>query len=147
MGQSEGNTERRHLQRFPALELEAQMKPQKRVLGPWTDIEAFDFTRTGLSIATPQTLAPDDVVMLRLRLPLATGDLTAERLVAVVRNVQPQPDHTFRYGVEFDFGASRHMKRMATSACLGRIEGILDRSEKLRNRLMSQQELLKSLES
>lgn len=146
MEQSVDTTERRRLQRFPAIELEAQMKPEKGMLSRWADVEPFDFTRTGLSIATSHSLAPGSVIMLRLRLPLATGDLEVDRVIGVVRNIQAQSDSSPRYGVEFDFNANRHMKKMETVACLGRMEGILDRSEKLRNRLLSQKDVLKDLQ-
>lgn len=139
-------SERRRLQRFPALELEVQIKVDRGIKARWCPVEAFDFTRSGLSITAPELLEVGAEVMVKIRLPLPTGDLTAERLVARVRNLHDSSAGVPRYGIEFDFTANRHMKALATAASLGRIEGILDRGEKLRNRMMTQEELMQSLQ-
>lgn len=137
--------ERRRLTRFPAPDLEATLKCGRGLRARWQPVKAFDFTRSGLSIASPRPLEVGESVELNLRLPLASGDLVADRLVARVQNVQADEVQGLRYGLAFDFAANRHMRALSTASSLGRIEGILDRSEKLHYRLMSREELLRNL--
>lgn len=145
MNKSSESPNRRRLQRFPALQLDTSVKVDRSMLGRWQPAQAYDFTRSGLSIACADSLEKDAAVLLRLRLPLPSGDLVTDQLVAKVRNVQVDPEGHPRYGVEFDFDANRHMRALTTIACLGRMEGILDRSEKLRYRLMTEEEFLHSI--
>lgn len=137
--------ERRRLRRFPAVELSAQIKARRGMFGHWETVNAEDFTRTGMSFESVSLkLEKGDVVEVRLTLLLEMGDLKIDRLVAVVRNIQ-RHGVGWRYGLEFDYSASRHMKSLTTQAQLGRIEGILDRSEKLRRRLHVQKDELDAL--
>ena len=132
--------ERRRLRRFPAAELSVQIKARRGLFGNWNTVNADDFTRTGMSFeSTDLSLDKGDVVEVRATLLLDMGDLKVDRLVAVVRN-KHRHGVAWRYGLEFDYSASRHMKSLTTQAQLGRIEGILDRSEKLRRRLHIQQD-------
>lgn len=145
MNKISDSPDRRRLQRFPALQLEAGVKVDRGMLGHWRTINAFDFTRSGLSITCETNLVVGATVLLRLTLPLPSGDLKADQLIARVRNVKVDEEGHRRYGVEFDFDANRHMRALATMAGLGRMEGILDRSEKLRYRLMTEEEFLHSI--
>lgn len=132
--------ERRRLRRFPAAELSAQIKARRGLFGSWETVNADDFTRTGISFESVNlTLEKGDVVEVRLTLLLDMGEIKVDRLIAVVRN-QHRHGVGWRYGLEFDYSASRHMKSLTTQAQLGRIEGILDRSEKLRRRLHIRQD-------
>ncbi|WP_158227233.1 PilZ domain-containing protein [Mangrovitalea sediminis] len=132
--------ERRRFRRFPAAELSVQVKTRRGLFGKWETVNPEDFTRTGLAFeSTGMELEKGDVVEVRATLLLDMGDLKVDRLVAVVRNLH-RHGIARRYGLEFDYSASRHMKALTTQAQLGRIEGILDRSEKLRRRLHVQQD-------
>ncbi len=123
--------ERRRLRRFPAASLTAEVKRKRVLVGGWKPAIPHDFTRTGMAVELDGlTLEKGEIVEVRLTLTLDTGELRVDRLIAVVRNVAHG-----RFGLEFDFQASRHMKSLTTQAQLGRIEGILDRSEKLRRRM------------
>lgn len=127
--------ERRRLRRFPAADLTAELRLKRTLIGGWTAAEPHDFTRTGMAVeAKDLTLEQGDLVEVRLRLALDIGELKVDKLIAVVRNIHPAGDQP-RFGLEFDFQASRQMKSLTTQAQLGRIEGILDRSEKLRRRI------------
>lgn len=135
--------DRRRLRRFPAAELEAWIKRRPGILGQWYPVKAYDFTRAGLSISMEERIEVGENMILRLQLGLDMGSIRADRLVARVRNVRQLPEGRFLHGVEFDFKANRHMRSIQTQSKLGRMEGILDRSDKLRKRMMSQEELLR----
>jgi len=123
--------ERRRLRRFPAANLSAEIKHKRVLIGGWKPATPYDFTRSGMAVELDgMVLEKGEVVEVRLTLTLDIGELRLDRLVAVVRNTGRD-----RFGLEFDFQASRHMKSLTTQSQLGRIEGILDRSEKLRRRL------------
>ncbi|MFE8071250.1 hypothetical protein QQM79_09330 [Marinobacteraceae bacterium S3BR75-40.1] len=137
--------DRRRLRRFPAAQLEAWVKLRPGLIGQWYPVQAFDFTRAGLSVRLQEELTVDTKLMVRLRMGLDMGNIAADRLVTRVRNVRKLADGAYMHGLEFDFKANRHMRSIQTQSQLGRMEGILDRSEKLRKRLMTQEELLQEL--
>ena len=108
---------------------------KRTLIGGWMAVDPHDFTRSGMAVeADGLKLELGDVVEVKLQLALDIGDLKVDKLIAVVRNIHKDGNHP-RFGLEFDFQASRHMKSLTTQAQLGRIEGILDRSEKLRRRI------------
>lgn len=126
--------ERRQLRRLPAAELNVSWRPRKGLFHRYRPAEGLDFTRNGLSLRlNPEdNLAPGDTVEMMLELIMEVGTLNVERLVAVVHNMREQPGGSPLYGLGFDFNANRLMKSGHLVAQLGRIEGILDRSEKLK---------------
>lgn len=127
--------ERRRFHRLPAAELKVAWRPRKGLFGRYQPTRGFDFTREGLSITEASgTLVPGDRVELRLELTMDADNLTIDRVVADVVNSR-ETDGQARLGLAFDFQANRLMRAEQTRAQLGRIEGILERSEKLRLRL------------
>ena len=134
--------ERRHLRRFPAAELEVRLRPGKSWFRKGEVVEATDFTREGVAISTYRTLKSGQKVFLDLILRLDRGEIHQNRVVAVVSNQRPEGEQ-IRYGLRFDFKANATMRAMDTQARLGRMEGILERTEKLKARLRSAEELIK----
>lgn len=126
--------ERRQLRRLPAAELNVAWRPRKGLFNRYRPAEGLDFTRKGLSLRlNPEdSLAPGDTIEMTLELIMEAGSLSVDRVVGVVRNLREQPGSSLLYGVGFDFEANRFMKSEHTAAQLGRIEGILERSEKLK---------------
>lgn len=135
--------ERRHLRRFPAAELEVRLRQGKSWFRKGEIVEAADFTREGVAIITSRTLKSGQKVFVDLTLRLDRGEIHQNRLVAVVSNERPEGDKT-RYGLRFDFRANATMRALDTQARLGRMEGILDRIEKLKARTRSGDELIES---
>lgn len=126
---------RRRLRRFPAAKLSAHVKKRAGLFGRGLAVKAFDFTRAGLAIeSNALDLKSNERVQVSLLLKLETGDIQITGLIAWVRNLQ-QLASGQRCGLEFDYQANRHMKSLETQAQLGRIEGILERSEAFRQRV------------
>ena len=135
--------ERRHLQRFPAAELKVRLRTGRGWVRKGDRVPAHDFTRAGMGVTTTKVLKPGQKVELDLVLKLDRGEIVQERVVATVHNKRTD-GNLFRYGLAFDFTASRRMKSLHTQARLGRMEGILDRIEKLRAKTRSGEELMAS---
>lgn len=138
METSSKNQERRRFRRLPAAELHAAWRPRKALFGGYTPTRSHDFTREGLSITEKaDTFKIGDRVELKLQLTMKASRISLERLIAEVVNERTlEGDASLtRFGLAFDFTGSRLMRSQQTRAQLGRIEGILERSEKLRLRL------------
>lgn len=135
--------DRRHLRRYPAAELEVRIRPRLQLFGQGEVVEAHDFTRSGLGITTSRSLKEGQRLILDLNLRLDRGEIQQNRLVAVVQNARSDGDR-WRYGLRFDYNANRHMRALSTQARVGRIEGILDRIEKLKAKTMGGDELLEA---
>ena len=135
--------ERRHLRRFPAAELEVRLRPGRSWFRRGEVVDAADFTREGVAILTSHTLKEGQKVLVDLTLRLDRGEIHQNRLVAVVSNQRPEGNQ-IRYGLRFDFSANGTMRALDTQARLGRMEGILERIEKLKARTRSGDELIKS---
>ena len=135
--------ERRHLRRFPAAELEVRLRPGRSWFRRGEVVDAADFTREGVAIVTSRSLKEEQKVLVDLILRLDRGEIHQNRVVAVVSNHRPEGDKT-RYGLKFDFNANTTMRALDTQARLGRMEGILERIEKLKARTRSGDELIKS---
>lgn len=135
--------ERRKLRRMPAANLSLEWRPRKGLFSRFQPAEGKDFTRNGLSmtIAGNDKVKEGDTVEVRVELSMEAGVLALDKLVATVRNVRNDDAGRPSLGLEFDFNASRTMKSEQTLAQLGRIEGILERSEKLRLRIQSPDEV------
>lgn len=129
--------ERRHIRRLPAAELNVEWRPRKGLFNRFQPAEGQDFTRNGLSISLNgnESLEVGDPVELRIELVMEAGTLHLDKVAAVVRNIRQTESGRPGYGLEFDFGANRAMKSDQTRAQLGRMEGILERSEKLKLRI------------
>ncbi|TDT44359.1 hypothetical protein DES49_0461 [Halospina denitrificans] len=125
--------ERRHLCRFPAAELEVRLRPGRSRFRKGEVVEAADFTREGIAIFTTRSLKSGRKVLVDLTLRLDRGEIHQNRLVAVVSNQRPEGKQT-RYGLRFDFRANGTMRALDTQARLGRMEGVLERIEKLKTR-------------
>lgn len=138
METSSKNQERRRFRRLPAAELHAAWRLRKALFGGYTPTRSHDFTREGLSITEKaDTFKIGDRVELKLQLTMKASRISLERLIAEVVNERTlEGDASLtRFGLAFDFTGSRLMRSQQTRAQLGRIEGILERSEKLRLRL------------
>lgn len=135
--------ERRQLRRLPAAELNVQWRPRKGLFGRFRPASGQDFTRAGLSLCLEgdDTLEVGDAIELRIELRMEAGTLTLDKVAASVRNIRETGNGTPLYGLEFDYNANRTMKSEQTRAQLGRIEGILERSEKLRLRIQPLKEI------
>jgi hypothetical protein len=133
--------ERRRFRRLPAAELHVKWRPRKGLFGSFQPTNGYDFTRDGLSIIAPEgTFSTGDRVELRLELRMEAGSMNVDRLLAQVVN-QRSHDGPVLYGLAFDYAASRSMRSAEKRAQLGRIEGILERGEKLKLRLQPLQEI------
>ena len=135
--------ERRHLRRYPAAELEVRVRPKRQWFGQGELVDAHDFTRSGLGIATSRRLKTGQRVLVDLVLRLDRGEIYQGRLVGVVQNVRSDGDR-WRCGLRFDYSANRHMRALATQARVGRIEGVLERIQKLKARTMGGDQLLQA---
>ncbi|MDX1633184.1 MAG: PilZ domain-containing protein [Marinobacter sp.] len=135
--------ERRQLRRLPAAELKVQWRPRKGLFGRFRPADGQDFTRAGLSLYLDgdDRLEVGDAIELRIELHMEAGTLGLDKVAAVVRNIREVDDGKPLYGLEFDYNANRTMKSEQTRAQLGRIEGILERSEKLRLRIQPLQDI------
>ncbi|MDX1456449.1 MAG: hypothetical protein R3276_02610 [Marinobacter sp.] len=122
---------------MPAANLALEWRPRKGLFGRYRSATAFDFTREGLSIVIdePTELKEGDTLEIRIQLSMEAGALELDKVVANVRNVRARGKEEQVAGLQFDFSANRTMKSEQLQAQLGRIEGILERSEKLRLRL------------
>ncbi|WP_375176658.1 hypothetical protein [Marinobacter mobilis] len=129
--------ERRRLRRMPAATLALAWRPRKGLFNRYQPAEGRDFSRNGLSLLTnePGAIREGDSLELQAMLSMEAGSLSLDSLIATVRNVRDGGNGQQVLGLEFDFGASRAMKSEQTRVQLGRIEGILERSEKLRLRI------------
>lgn len=129
--------ERRQRRRMPAANLIVEWRPRKGLFNRYQPAEGMDFTRDGLSMKTDQAakLSEGDSLELRAQLSMEAGTLGLDKIIATVRNIRNCGDDQPILGLEFDFNANRTMKSEQTLAQLGRIEGILERSEKLRLRI------------
>lgn len=133
--------ERRHLQRFPAAELEVRMRTGRGWFRKGEIVSADDFTRAGMGITTAKDLKPGQKVEVDLVLKLDRGEIVQNGIAATIHSQRYEGNH-FRYGLAFDYSANRRMRSLHTQARLGRMEGILDRIEKLRAKTRSEEELL-----
>ncbi|WP_166262297.1 hypothetical protein [Marinobacter salicampi] len=129
--------ERRKLRRLPAAELNLEWRLRKGLFSRFRPAEGRDFTRNGVSVVldSSDSLNMGDAVELKVELIMEAGALSLEKAAAVVRNIRETADGQPLYGLEFDFTANRSMKSDHTRAQLGRMEGILKRSEKLQLRI------------
>lgn len=134
--------ERRHLRRYTAAELEVRLRPGRRFLRHGEIVEATDFTREGVAIITPQKLRIGQKVFIDLTLRLDRSEIRQQRVVAVIANARPEGDG-YRYGLKFDFRANASMRALETQARLGRMEGILERTEKMKARHRSGEDLIR----
>ncbi len=128
---SKSQSERRRYRRHPALELKAEVKIKKGLFGQRIEVEACDYSKRGMAIETEYEFEPQQIITLNIILKMIMGDIRVDKVEGIVKNIissHPKP----RYGIEFDYNANRHMKAIETKSQLGRIEGILERSEKLR---------------
>lgn len=129
--------ERRRLRRMPAANLALAWRPRKGLFNRYQPGEGRDFSRHGLSLVTAGNtrLREGDSLELQAELSMEAGSLNLDRLIATVRNIRDDAGGQQVLGLEFDFRASRTMKAEHTLVQLERIEGILERSEKLRQRI------------
>ncbi|TBW52174.1 PilZ domain-containing protein [Marinobacter halodurans] len=122
--------DRRRFRRLPATELNLAWRPRNRLFARYRNIQGHDFTREGVAVtAAADTFSEGDRIELQLELVMAGTNLTAQGVVAEVVNVARQ-GHQARVGLAFDVPASRRFGASALRARLGRMEGILERSEK-----------------
>ena len=126
--------ERRQLERFPAADLLVRFRRRfwfRR--SRWQAGEAEDFTRVGVCLITDKEMTIGQTLTLNLTLRLDRGEVHENGVVGTICN-KSETEQGFRYGVVFDYDANHHMRKLRTQARLGRMEGILDRMERLRER-------------
>ncbi|UDL04674.1 hypothetical protein [Marinobacter sp. CA1] len=130
--------ERRRHRRMPAAELTLEWRRRRGLFSRFHPAIGEDFTREGLSMVVEpdREPAPGDTLELRAALSMEAGQLDLEKILAVVKNVRRESGHC-RVGLAFDFAANRTMRAESTVAQLARIEGLLARSAKLRQRLLA----------
>lgn len=135
--------DRRQIRRLPAAELNVEWRPRKGLLNRFRPAIGRDFTRNGLSLSidSDDSLKVDDAVELRIQLVMEAGNLQLDKVAARVKNIRDPDSNRPQYGLAFDFDANRLMKSDQIKAQLGRIEGILERSEKLRLRVQPLEEI------
>ncbi len=126
--------ERRRSRRYPAAKLTARLRVKKGLFGDWVDVTPRDYNGLGIAIDTEEELNADQTVTLQIVLLVDMGEIMVDKVEGIVRNAQRQT-HGTRYGIEFDFEASRHMRTDETREQLAKIEEILVRSETLAQRL------------
>jgi len=129
--------DRRKLRRMPAANLALEWRPRKGLFGRFRPAAGFDFTRQGLSMVVngQDELKEGDAVELRAQLAMEAGVLNLDKVIATVRNLRQSGQDQQVAGLQFDFAASSARKSEQLQAQLDRIEGILERSEKLRLRI------------
>ncbi|TVP58132.1 MAG: hypothetical protein EA349_05040 [Halomonadaceae bacterium] len=145
MSPSAPQDDRRRLRRFPAAELHVRFHTGRGWLKGWRKAQAYDFTRSGVCLITRRPLTVGQQLRLKLVLRLDHGEIVQNALVAAVINQQNgtgQRTPGYRYGLQFDYQANRHMRAMQTRARLGRMEGVLDRMARLAERKESGEALL-----
>jgi hypothetical protein len=131
-----GGIERRQARRYPAAELRARMRVKKGLLSEsWEEVAATDFSRTGVAIELGMDLGAGDPVVLALDLHMEMGVISIEKLVGVVRYRKMLGKLT-RYGIEFDL--TQRVKGADLETQLSRIEGLLERSHNLAQRIIDQ---------
>ncbi len=132
--------ERRRCRRYPSAELRAEVKIKKGLFSEWVGVEPCDYNKRGIAIETEFSFEPEQAITLSVTLKMDMGDIRVEKVEGIIRNKIESGPHP-RYGIEFNYAANRHMKSAETQSQLGRIEGILERSENLRQRMNEQQSL------
>ncbi len=135
--QTKATNEHRRCRRHPTVELKTEIKIKKGLFSEWVSVEPCDFNKRGIAIETEHAFQPEDSILLKVTLAMAMGDICVDKIEGIIKNRVDSGPHP-RYGVEFDYSASRHMKSIDTQSKLGRIEGILERSENLRLRMDEQ---------
>jgi hypothetical protein len=138
--QKKAADEHRRCRRHPTVELKTEFKIKKGLFSGWVSVEPCDFNKRGIAIETDHSFQPEDSILLKITLTMAMGDICVDKVEGIIKNRVDSGPHP-RYGVEFDYSASRHMKSIDTQGKLGRIEGILERSENLRLRMDEQKSL------
>lgn len=128
--------ERRAARRYPAAELRSKMRVKKGLLSEsWEEVAPRDFSRTGVAIESGVELNVGDSIILSLELHMEMGVISVEKLVGIVRHRKLLGQQT-RYGIEFDM--SQRVKGADLDTQLARIEGLLERSHNLAQRIIDQ---------
>lgn len=129
-------SERRRARRYPAAELRATVRLKKGLLSEsWEEVGASDFSRQGIAIETGASLQIGDALPLSLSLHMEVGTIHVERITGVVRHKKILGQQV-RYGLEFDL--SQRVKGSDLESQLARIEGLLERSQNLAQRILDQ---------
>lgn len=135
--------DRRSCRRFPATELKVELRNKTGVFScQWHEVYTVDYNKKGFAFVTHEAYEEGQALVFRITLLMEMGTIEVDNVRAVTRNHYPEVEHTDhgnkRIGVAFDYQANRHMKSLDTQSNLGRIEGILERSENLRLKLSAQ---------
>lgn len=132
----ETGSERRRSRRYPAAELRARMRVKKGLLSEaWEEVSTSDFSRHGIAIESPVEVKQGEMVTLALELHMEMGVITIDKLMAVVRHRKVLGRQN-RYGLEFDL--AQKVKGADLETQLSRIEGLLERSHNLAQRIIQQ---------
>ncbi len=131
-----GGRDRRQARRYPAAELRARMRVKKSLLSEaWEEVATSDFSRTGVAIELEGELHAGDTIVLALELHMEMGVIAIEKLSGTVRH-RKMLGKLSRYGVEFDL--TQRVKGSDIELQLARIEGLLERSHSLAQRIIEQ---------
>lgn len=135
--------DRRSCRRFPAAELQAKVKIKSGIFNSeWEDVRVADYNKKGISFVTNQDFTEGQEVTFHITLVMEMGNIEVNNIKAVVQNrysETTQPELGANHiGTAFNYQANRHMKSLDIQSQLGRIEGILERSQNLRLKLSQQ---------
>jgi len=121
--------ERRRRQRLPWVSMEAQVKIRKGMLSSeWVSVKVVDFSRLGIGIRTESDLGSESRVQLSLVLKTEVGDIAVDKVGGTIRHSHLEENGRF-VGIEFE-----EKPKATVSEGLQRIEGILERYQKLASR-------------
>ena len=136
--------DRRSCRRFPAAELKAELKIKSGFFSTaLEEIHTVDYNKKGLAFVSSKPFEENQSITLKITLVMEMGNISIDNIIAVVKNKFPEHEHQqhgdTRIGAAFDFESTRHMKSIDTQSPLGRIEGILERSQNLRMKMFAQE--------
>jgi hypothetical protein len=114
--------------------MQAQIRVKKSMLtSEWVSVEVADYNSLGMGIRPDHALAgslqKQGTIQLSLRLETEVGEITADRVSAIVRHVATEDGVSF-VGIEFDKDT-----KASTRDSLERIESILSRYQNLSQRI------------
>ncbi|OZG74568.1 hypothetical protein BTA51_06105 [Hahella sp. CCB-MM4] len=126
--------ERRRARRFPAIELQANIRHKKGIFGDsWTEVRATDFNHSGVCIDSDHLLKVGQTVILSFYLKMEIGEISLEKVQGEIRHVKSLGGQC-RCGVEF----TGIRKGSDMEAQLTRLESLLSRHQSVVERIQGQ---------
>jgi translation initiation factor 6 (eIF-6) len=114
--------------------MQAHVRVKKSMLSSeWVSVEVADYNSLGMGLRPEQALAESlqkqGTIQLNLRLETEVGEITADRVGAIVRHVAAEDGVSF-VGIEFEKDSKASIRDS-----LERIESILTRHQQLSQRI------------